>query len=40
MGKLTAKAITDITAPGRYSDGNGLYLLVAPAGTKSWVQRS
>lgn len=39
MGKLTAKAITEIEAPGRYSDGNGLYLLVAPAGTKSWVQR-
>lgn len=25
--------------PGRHSDGNGLYLLVQPAGSKSWVLR-
>jgi integrase len=25
--------------PGRYADGNGLYLLVKPSGTKSWVLR-
>jgi integrase len=25
--------------PGRHSDGNGLYLLVKPGGTKSWVLR-
>jgi integrase len=25
--------------PGRYSDGNGLYLLVKPSGSKSWVLR-
>jgi integrase len=25
--------------PGRYSDGKGLYLLVKPSGTKSWVLR-
>ena len=39
MGKLTAKGITQISEPGRYGDGNGLYLVVSPAGTKSWVQR-
>jgi integrase len=25
--------------PGRYADGNGLYLLVKPSGSKSWVLR-
>ena len=25
--------------PGRHSDGEGLYLLVQPTGTKSWVLR-
>jgi len=25
--------------PGRHSDGNGLYLLVKPSGSKSWVLR-
>ena len=39
MAKLTAKAIKELSEPGRYGDGNGLYLLVAPSGTKSWIQR-
>ena len=26
-------------APGRYCDGQGLYLFVQPSGTRSWVQR-
>ena len=39
MGKLTAKMVTQLSEPGRYGDGNGLYLLVTPGGTKSWVQR-
>ena len=39
MGKLTAKMVTQISEPGRYGDGNGLYLVVSPAGTKSWIQR-
>ena len=39
MGKLTAKSVTQISEPGRYGDGNGLYLLITPSGTKSWVQR-
>ena len=25
--------------PGRYADGNGLYLFVQPPGTRNWVQR-
>ena len=25
--------------PGRYADGNGLYLFVQPGGTRSWIQR-
>ena len=39
MGKLTARDVRDIQKPGRYGDGNGLYLVVAPTGTKNWVQR-
>ena len=39
MAKLTAKAVKELSEPGRYGDGNGLYLLVAPSGTKSWIQR-
>ena len=26
-------------APGRYCDGNGLYLFVQSTGTRSWIQR-
>ena len=39
MGKLTAKMVTQISEPGRYGDGAGLYLVVTPTGTKSWIQR-
>jgi hypothetical protein len=39
MGKLTAVAINKPLPPGRYGDGNGLYLLVGPNGGKSWVFR-
>ena len=39
MGKLYVKTIDSISKPGRYGDGDGLYLNVAPSGTKSWVQR-
>ena len=39
MGKLTATKAKSITKPGRYGDGNTLYLNVAPGGSKSWVQR-
>lgn len=34
MPKLKA-----VSEPGRYGDGDGLYLTVSPRGSKSWVQR-
>jgi hypothetical protein len=36
---LNAVKIRNLTKPGRYGDGRGLYLVVAPAGTKKWVLR-
>ena len=39
MGQLTARKVQTEDEPGRYGDGNGLYLYVAPGGSKSWVQR-
>lgn len=35
--KLVVKQIAAIARPGKHSDGNGLYLRVTPAGTRSWV---
>lgn len=35
--KLTVSQLKAKTTPGRIGDGDGLYLHVAPAGTKSWV---
>lgn len=34
---LTDKAITAKKPPGRYSDGNGLYFVVRPGGSKQWM---
>ena len=39
-GKLTARFAATITKPGRHGDGNGLYLVVKPSGSKSWVLRT
>ena len=39
MARLTAVKVRSIDKPGRYGDGNGLYLNVAKGGSKSWVQR-
>ena len=39
MGRLTALVARALSRPGRHGDGDGLYLHVAPAGSKSWVQR-
>ena len=40
MKQLTAKLVREVTAPGRYYDGDaGLFLLVKPSGRKSFVQR-
>ena len=39
VNRLSAKAVTAITAPGYYPDGLGLYLQVSKAVSKSWVYR-
>ena len=39
MANLTALKANALSKPGRYGDGNGLYLNIAPSGGKSWVQR-
>ena len=38
MGLRTAE-IRKLNTAGRHGDGNGLYLVVTPNGTKSWIQR-
>ena len=37
--KALSAAFVRSAPPGRHADGNGLYLFVQPAGTRSWVQR-
>lgn len=39
MGKLTAARLKSLTEPGRYSDGDGLFLVVKPGGGRNWVLR-
>ena len=39
MGKLTAARVRTLSEPGRYADGNTLYLRIAPGGSRQWVQR-
>ena len=41
MGRLTDVKVRSLKEPGRYGDvpGSTLYLVVAPGGSKSWVQR-
>ncbi len=34
---LTARTIQTAKEPGRYSDGNGLYLVVRPGGSRQWA---
>ena len=38
-GKLTAATVRNISSPGRYADGNTLFLNVKKGGSKSWIQR-
>ena len=40
MGQLTALSVKAATKPGRYSDGDGLILVVKSAGARSWVLRA
>ena len=37
--KLSARTVATTNKPGRYADGNGLYLQVNTTGTKSWLFR-
>ena len=39
MGRLSATAVKAAKLPGRYGDGDGLYLLIGRTGTRSWVCR-
>jgi integrase len=39
LGKLTASQIAKLNKPGRYGDGNGLYLQISHWQTKSWCLR-
>ena len=39
MNALTAVGVRNTKQPGRYADGNGLYLHVRPTGSKSWTLR-
>ena len=40
VGRLTARKVAALTAPGRYGDGEGLMLVVGRRGGKSWVLRT
>ncbi len=37
--RLSALGVKNEKRPGRYADGNGLYLVVDPTGAKRWMQR-
>lgn len=39
MGKLSATAVKAAKQPGRLGDGDGLFLIVQPGGSKSWMVR-
>ncbi|MGH1458556.1 MAG: tyrosine-type recombinase/integrase [Paracoccaceae bacterium] len=39
MAKLNAKKVSAINEPGMHGDGLGLYLNIAPGGSKSWILR-
>lgn len=37
---LSSVRVNSLSTPGRYADGNGLYLIVDPTGAKRWVLRT
>ncbi|WP_088100249.1 site-specific integrase [Xanthomonas retroflexus] len=39
INRLSARAVQTVTKQGYHADGGGLYLLVKPTGSKSWVLR-
>lgn len=36
---LTATQVRNLKTPGRHADGGGLYLVIAPSGSRKWVLR-
>ena len=40
MAKLTAAKVRTLGKPGMIGDGGGLYLRIAPGGSKQWIQRA
>ena len=39
VNKLTVFEVTRLKKPGRYADGNNLYLLIEPSGARRWILR-
>ncbi|HUF80767.1 MAG TPA: Arm DNA-binding domain-containing protein, partial [Burkholderiales bacterium] len=39
LNRLSARTITAKSSPGLYCDGGGLYLQIAPSGSKTWIFR-
>lgn len=39
MGKLTVKKVQSLKEPGKYGDGNNLWLIIGPTGRKRWEFR-
>ena len=39
VNALSPRFVSTVDKPGKYCDGNGLYLVVQPTGSKSWIQR-
>lgn len=37
---LSAVKVRTLKAPGRYADGNGLYLIIDPSGARRWILRT
>ena len=40
VNALSAVKVRNLKQPGRYCDGNGLYLVVDPSGAKRWILRT
>ena len=38
--RLSSLAVKALKKPGRYSDGNGLYVVISPTGNKKWILRT
>ncbi|MEM9278993.1 MAG: Arm DNA-binding domain-containing protein, partial [Pseudomonadota bacterium] len=37
INRLTAKQVTNLQNPGRYSDGGNLYLSISKTGSRKWI---